>query len=78
MPCDLIAFTISFLLMLVYYIYLSRRTRRTPDSSVQAVNAMIRERWVLMIMSNSKMDVLAIQTLRNSGLPQGQAWHRLG
>ena len=66
MRCDLIAFTISCLFMLIYYFYLSRRTRRTPDSSVQAVNAMIRERWVLMIMSNSKMDVLAIQTLRNS------------
>jgi len=66
MPCDLIAFTISCLFMLIYYFYLSRRTRRIPDSSVQAVNAMIRERWVMMIMSNSKMDILAIQTLRNS------------
>jgi len=66
MRCDLIAFTISCLLMLIYYFYLNRRTRRIPDSSVQADNATIRERWVMMIMSSNKMDVLAIQTLRNS------------
>ncbi len=66
MPCDLIAFTISCLLLVIYYFYLSRRTRRIPDSSVQAVNATIRNRWVKKIMSNCNMDILAIQTLRNS------------
>jgi len=66
MRCDLIAFTISCISMLIYYVYLSRRTRRIPDSSLHAINAIIRERWVMMIMSSSKRDVLAIQTLRNS------------
>ncbi len=63
---DLIAFTISSLLMLIYYFYLKRRTRSVPSSSVHAVNAMIRERWVMMIMNSGKLEILAIQTLRNS------------
>ena len=66
MSCDITAFSISCLLMLIYYLYLKRRTRRTPNSSVHAVNAMIRERWVMMIMSSGKLEILAIQTLRNS------------
>ncbi len=66
MSCDFIAVIISYLALLIYYVYLRRRTRRVPDSSVRAVNATIRERWVMMIMSSNKMDVLAIQTLRNS------------
>jgi uncharacterized membrane protein len=66
MSCDLIAFTISCLLILFYYLYLKSRTRRLPQSSVHAVNAMIRERWVMMIMSSGKQEILAIQTLRNS------------
>lgn len=66
MSCDIIAFSISCLLMLLYYLYLKRRTRRVPNSSVHAVNAMIRERWVMVIMSSGKLEILAIQTLRNS------------
>lgn len=66
MSCDIIAFTISCLLMLIYYLYLKRRTRRMPNSSVHAVNAMTRERWVMMIMNSGKLEILAIQTLRNS------------
>jgi uncharacterized membrane protein len=63
---DLIAFAISGLLIPIYYLYLKRRTRRVPHSSVHAVNAMIRERWVMMIMNSGKLEILAIQTLRNS------------
>jgi uncharacterized membrane protein len=66
MFCDLIAFSISCLLILSYYLYLKRRTRRLPNSSVHAVNAMTRERWVMMIMNSGKLEILAIQTLRNS------------
>lgn len=66
MFCDLIAFAVSCLLILSYYCYLKRRTRRVPNSSVHAVNAMIRERWVMMIMNSGKQEILAIQTLRNS------------
>ena len=66
MSCDITAFSISCLLMLIYYLYLKKRTHRLPNSSVQSVNAMIRERWVMMIMTRSNMEILAIQTLRNS------------
>lgn len=66
MSCDITAFIISCILILIYYLCLKRRIRRVPTSSVHAVNAMIRERWVMMIMSSGKMEILAIQTLRNS------------
>ena len=66
MKYDLIAFTVSCLLILVYYLYLGRRTRRLPDSSVHTLNAMVRERWVNMVMNKDNMEILAIQTLRNS------------
>src|SRR5664279_3926392 len=66
MKYDIIAFMVSFLLILAYYLYLGRRTRRAPDSSVHALNARVRERWVNMIMTNDNMNILAIQTLRNS------------
>ncbi|NOT84479.1 MAG: DUF599 domain-containing protein [Methylococcaceae bacterium] len=63
---DTIAFSVSCLLVLVYYLYLSRRTRRAPDSSVHALNAKVRERWIEMVMASDRKDILAIQTLRNS------------
>jgi uncharacterized membrane protein len=63
---DLIAFGISFILIQSYYFYLIRRTHRAPQSSVHALNARTRERWVKMIMSGEKLDILAIQTVRNS------------
>ncbi len=64
--CDLMAFMVSSLLILIYYLYLGRRTRHIPDSSVHMFNARIRERWVKMVMSKDNKDILAIQTLRNS------------
>jgi len=66
MSYDFIALAISVLLILIYYFYLARRTRRLPNSSMHALNTKIRERWVSMIMGSGNMDILAIQTLRNS------------
>lgn len=63
---DTLAVAVSCLLILAYYLYLGRRTRRSPLSSVHAVNAGIRERWVDMIRRSGKLDILAIQTIRNS------------
>lgn len=60
---DMIAFSVSCLLVLSYYLYL---IRRAPGASVHALNAKVRERWVEMVMANNKKDILAIQTLRNS------------
>jgi uncharacterized membrane protein len=66
MSYDMIAFAVSCLLILVYYLYLGRRTHRAPDSSVHTLNARVRERWVDMVMSKDNMEILAVQTLRNS------------
>lgn len=66
MSHDIVALTISCLLILAYYLYLGWRTRRVPDSSVHALNARIRERWVAMVISQGTMGILAVQTLRNS------------
>lgn len=66
MKYDITAFLVSCLLILAYYLYLGIRTRRAPDSSVHTLNARVRERWVDMVMSKDNMEVLAIQTLRNS------------
>ncbi|MCX7089077.1 MAG: DUF599 domain-containing protein [Methylococcales bacterium] len=67
MSHDIMAFLCSCLLVWAYYIYLARRTRRAPDSSVHTLNASIRRQWVDLIMTNNgKLEILAIQTLRNS------------
>ncbi|MGR9086346.1 MAG: DUF599 domain-containing protein [Gammaproteobacteria bacterium] len=63
---DFIAFGISCLLILLYYLYLDWRNRRHPDFTVHATNAKVRQRWVNMIMTSDNKDVLAVQTLRNS------------
>ena len=66
MQFDLIALLINWLLILIYYIYLNRRSRRQPDSRVHELNAKVRERWVDMVMNKGNMEILAVQTLRNS------------
>ena len=66
MRYDAIAFAISCLLILIYYLRLERQTRRAPHARAHSVNAMIREQWVMMIMNSGKLEILAIQTLRNS------------
>jgi uncharacterized membrane protein len=66
MPHDIIAFFVSCLLILVYYLHLVRRVRRGADLSIHSLNARIREQWVEMIMRSGKMEILSIQTLRNS------------
>jgi uncharacterized membrane protein len=63
---DLLAFAASSALILIYYLFLHLRTRRAPDFSVHRFNRRIREDWVDMVSKSGKMDVLAIQTLRNS------------
>lgn len=63
---NLIAFAVSSLLVLIYYLYLSWRTRSRPNSSVHATNARVRECWVERVMTRENMNILAVQTLRNS------------
>jgi uncharacterized membrane protein len=63
---DIIAFAVSFFMVVIYYLCLMKRCRRAPDSNVHTLNAKIREQWVAMIMKGSNKDILAVQTLRNS------------
>jgi uncharacterized membrane protein len=60
------AFFASCVIVLGYYVYLRRRVRHEPGYAVQVVNARVRAHWVETVMSTGKMDILAIQTLRNS------------
>ena len=45
MSYDIIAFAVRCLLILAYYLYLGRRTRRIPDSCVHAHNAKVWEQF---------------------------------
>jgi uncharacterized membrane protein len=66
MENDVIYFLISCILLLTYYLHLERRSRQEPNSSVHALNAKVREEWVGLIMSKPNLEILAVQTLRNS------------
>ncbi len=65
-PPDLFAFAVSSSLILCYYLVLRWRTRRNRDFSVHHFNRKVREAWVEMVVKCGKMDILAVQTLRNS------------
>lgn len=60
------ALLLSVSLAAAYYGYLHRQLKRDPHHTVHAVNTVARTRWVETIMASGKMDVLAVQTLRNS------------
>jgi uncharacterized membrane protein len=66
MSYDMGAFAFSCLMVLVYYLCLGRRSRREPNSSVYALNVRVREQWIDMVMRKGNMEILAVQTLRNS------------
>jgi len=53
-------------LVIAYQIYLARRERRHPGRATHGLNALARTRWVESVMRDSRKDVLAVQTLRNS------------
>jgi uncharacterized membrane protein len=66
LPTDLIAFALSCLLILGYYIFLCWQNRRSPGFSVHQINRRMRTAWVNMVIKSGKMEILAVQTLRNS------------
>ena len=63
---DIGCLALSIALVLGYYAYLRLQLKRDPHYSVHAVNTLARTRWVEAVMASGKMDVLAVQTLRNS------------
>lgn len=63
---DIISFSVSALLLIIYHAYLRRKVRKDPAYTVQAVNIIARTAWVETMMGLGKPDVIPIQTLRNS------------
>jgi len=62
---DLASFAVCAMALLLYQLYLNRRTRLDPASSVQDIMLTARAAWVETVMQERR-DILAVQTLRNS------------
>jgi len=62
---DLLALTVSVLLVAGYYAQLRYRVRRKPTYSIHSANELARRLWVIEVMSTKNKDVMAVQTLRN-------------
>src|SRR5262245_43872757 len=61
------ALAAAVVLVCGYYAYLRWQvSQRNPHYTVHAVNTVARVRWVETVMASGRMDVLAVQTLRNS------------
>ena len=58
---------VAFCVLMVgaYYFVLSRRTRRDPNYSIIAVNALARRLWVRNVMTEPDKELVAVQSLRN-------------
>ena len=62
---DLIAFSVSALLVTAYYIFLRAKVRKNPTYTIHGVNEIARRLWVANIVANPSKDIMAVQTLRN-------------
>jgi len=61
------ALALAVILVCAYYAYLRWQVRKhNPHYTVHAVNTVARTLWVETVMGSGRMDVLAVQTLRNS------------
>ncbi|CAA7398771.1 unnamed protein product [Spirodela intermedia] len=68
-PCflDLALVPSSLLISLAYHIWLWRKIRTAPLSTIIGINSAGRRRWVAAIMEdNDKKNILAVQTIRNA------------
>jgi uncharacterized membrane protein len=63
---DLIAVSVSLVLLVLHEAYMHWRLRKIPLLTVHAVNIAARHLWVDVVTSNRGNEVLAVQTLRNS------------
>lgn len=63
---DPIALAASALMLALYVTVARARERAHPDRVLRTLNANARTLWVQTVMDSGRMDVLAIQTLRNS------------
>jgi uncharacterized membrane protein len=58
---------LSFLLLTAYHIHLMYQVRRAPLTTAIGLNMQTRRAWVETIMAD-RLDILAVQTLRNSSM----------
>lgn len=63
---DIIGFVTSTALVVGYHFYLRWRLCHDGAYTIQALNHLARRAWVENVMADSKKDVMAVQTLRNS------------
>ncbi|MQM18496.1 hypothetical protein Taro_051490 [Colocasia esculenta] len=64
---DLVLVPLGLLVLLTYHVWLVKRVRRHPTSTVMGVNAINRRAWVHSMMEEpAKTGVLAVQSLRNN------------
>lgn len=64
---DIVLVPLGFLTILSYHVWLWRKVRRQPLTTIIGTNANGRRSWVAAIMKdNDKKNILAVQTLRNS------------
>lgn len=62
---DLACLAVSLTLFTLYNLYMARRFRTDPNSTIQGAMDLARRAWVVGVMEDKK-DILAVQTLRNS------------
>ncbi len=62
---DLIAFSVSTLLVAAYYLFLRAKVRQDPTYTIHGVNEIARRLWVANVVANPSRDIMAVQTLRN-------------
>ena len=65
LAADIVAASLSTLLIVLYYIVLSLKTKNNPTYSIHGVNELARRLWVINVMTHPGKDVMAVQTLRN-------------
>jgi len=63
---DILGFAASTALVVGYHYYLRWQLRHDGAYTIQAFNHLARRAWVENVMGDSKKDVMAVQTLRNS------------
>jgi len=63
---DLATFAFCALILGGYQIRLQHRIQRNPTITVQGMNAQARAAWVRRVMTEKGMEVMAVQTFRNS------------
>ena len=63
---DLATFAFCIAILGIYQLRLQHRIRLNPAMTVQGMNARARSAWVRRVMTEKGLEIMAVQTLRNS------------